>query len=144
MVSEPDLKFPHLQEIDMPSAVMEAAPCDAGSGHLLQHYVLCRDLKRVAEWELRRSELPGVQLHLCSGFASMYAFIAHAIDDCPADQVVVSHDDVVMGFNFDARVEALVSELESRFPNWGIAGNAGIVSMARVIGSTSRTPGARR
>lgn len=92
----------------------------------LQHYMLCRDAKRVAEWERRRPALPGVDLRLRSGFPSMYAFIANAIAESDADVVVVSHDDVIMGSNFASRVRDLATELDARFVNWGIAGNAGV------------------
>src|SRR4029079_3288467 len=66
------------------------------------------------------------RLSLKTGFSSMYAFINAAIADSKAPYLVLAHDDVVLGRSFAARVRALAGELNERYPNWGVASNAGV------------------
>ena len=89
-------------------------------------YLLCRDEARIAQWERRRDDLPETRLRLKTGFSSMYAFINAAIADSKAPYLVLAHDDVVLGRNFAARVRDLADELNQRYPNWGVASNAGV------------------
>ena len=92
----------------------------------IDYYMLCRDQERIDQWTRRTASIDGIDFHLVTGFASMYAFIAWAIDDCPAPFLLIAHDDVIVGNDLARRVHSLVDELESSFTNWGLVGNAGV------------------
>lgn len=57
---------------------------------------------------------------------SYFYLLNHIITTSPEDYACVVHDDVILCSNFNERVHSLISTLNHDWPNWGIAGNAGI------------------
>jgi hypothetical protein len=92
----------------------------------IPYYALCRNTLRIAQWQARAVEIPGLEFHFWTGFQSMFEFIGKSIRHCKASCLVIAHDDVIIGRDFAQRVRSLVADLDTSFTNWGVVGNAGV------------------
>ena len=92
---------------------------------MLDAYVLCRSPERALRLK-RYQDFPGIRFSYFEGYDSYYRFIHDALEEADSDQVLVLHDDVWLGRQFEASVRDLIVELDRDYPNWGVAGNAGV------------------
>lgn len=63
------------------------------------------------------------------GQRSYFDLLNRLIREKRTSYVCVVHDDVVLCSGFAERVESLVRELDRHWPNWGLVGNAGVLSI---------------
>jgi hypothetical protein len=62
-------------------------------------------------------------------YGSFIDLLNRLIQKSPKPYVCLVHDDTWLSDNFNTQTEELVSQLDQYWPNWGIAGNAGIMPM---------------
>lgn len=62
-----------------------------------------------------------------TGQRSYFELLNRIISESIEDFVCVVHDDVYLCSDFDQKVRNLVIQLDSEWPNWGLAGNAGLL-----------------
>lgn len=70
------------------------------------------------------------KIHIKAGQRSYFELLQSLIDDCPNDYACVVHDDVFLCADFAIRIEELVRELDAAWPNWGLVGNAAVLSLS--------------
>ena len=63
------------------------------------------------------------------GQQSYFALLNRLITESDHDVVCVVHDDIVLPNDFDTLLRDLVEELNSRWVDWGLVGNAGVTSL---------------
>ncbi|WNC89264.1 glycosyltransferase family A protein [Paraburkholderia sp. FT54] len=64
-----------------------------------------------------------------TGQRSYFSLLQELIDACPEDYACVVHDDVFLSGDFGVRVDELIAELNASWPNWGLVGNAAVLSV---------------
>jgi hypothetical protein len=64
-----------------------------------------------------------------TGQRSYFRLLQELIDTCPEDYVCVVHDDVFLCGDFGVRLDELIAQLNANWPNWGLAGNAAVLSV---------------
>jgi hypothetical protein len=63
------------------------------------------------------------------GYGTSVDLLNRLIQKSIKPHICLVHDDTWLPDNFNAHIEQLVSQLDQCWPNWGIAGNAGIIPM---------------
>ncbi len=69
------------------------------------------------------------QIRLELGTGSYFQLLSRLIATSTLPVVCVVHDDVMLCADFDAKINALVCILNDLWPNWGLAGNAGVLPL---------------
>ena len=76
--------------------------------------------------------------------ADMAALYRDAAEDAEHDLTVFAHQDVFFPDDWDARLAAALDDLESRDPDWGVVGSAGVALDGRDYTGHWRDPGGPR
>jgi hypothetical protein len=98
-----------------------------GSGErAIPVFVVCRSQATAADWIRRAAQLPGLDVRPLLGVTSYYKAINELLQGGIEQPVLLVHDDIRCGFDFAVAVRELLVELEQKFTNWGVCGNAGI------------------
>jgi hypothetical protein len=91
-------------------------------------HVVARSEKHGLEFVRTHASLQS-RIGLKTGQRSYFELLQDLIEHCTDDYACVVHDDVFLCGNFGDRLEELIGRLNAEWPNWGLAGNAAVLSM---------------
>lgn len=91
----------------------------------LPTYIVCRSSAHEAAWQSRSLHYSGLDFRPLVGNTSYYKIINEAIKSADSEALII-HDDVWLSIDIDKHVSSLISELNEKYPNWGLCGNAGM------------------
>lgn len=90
-------------------------------------HVVARSAAVGTEFLLRHPTLAS-QITVELGQRSYFEMLNHLIEEGEAPHACVIHDDVVLPSSFAERVDSLLQELDRNWPNWGLVGNAAVLT----------------
>lgn len=92
---------------------------------MIDVYVACRSEKYADRWLGQQKVHKEAQINIRTGNISYYQFIREVMVNAHGDYILVCQDDIWLGKGFFARANALIEELNTTYPNWGVASNHG-------------------
>ncbi|KND55045.1 hypothetical protein BPUN_3402 [Candidatus Paraburkholderia kirkii] len=91
-------------------------------------HVVARSERHGMEFVQTHSTLQS-RITVKTGQRSYFELLQNLIDHCADDYACVVHDDVFLCGDFGLRLDELIGQLNTEWPNWGLAGNAAVLSM---------------
>ncbi len=93
----------------------------------IEAYIPCRNEQYRLRLENVGKTWLDIPVRALCGYHSFCQIITDAIEQSEADYLLFLHDDLAFPRDFESQIFRLIAQLNRERPNWGLAGNCGII-----------------